>query len=105
MKIRRRDAYVTATAVHQRAELARGRASRLVTAEEDLEIGIVLARVNRGHDTRQLREPRRGDRALRKRDVLQQGRPAQIELVRSIYRERQRERDVVVQILPHSWKN
>lgn len=100
MEIGRRDAYVAAAVAHQAAHEAGGRASRLVAAEEDLEIGVVLGRVHRGHDPRQLRQTRRGDGPLGERDVLHHGRPVQVELVRPIYAERQRERDVVVQVLP-----
>lgn len=100
MEIGRRDAHVTAPVVHQRAHQARGGARRLVTAEEYLKIGIVRRGVDRGHDPRQLGQACGGDRPLHERDVLQRGRPAKVELVRLVYRERQRERHVVVQILP-----
>lgn len=103
VKIRGRDADVTAAVVHQGSDEACRSASRLITAEEDLKVGVVRARVYRGHDPRQLGQTGRGDGPPHERDVLQGRGPVQVELVRAVYGERQRERDVVVQILADTY--
>lgn len=103
LRIRRRHADAAPVPVHDGTHFAGGRASRLVTTEEQLKIRMIRSRVNRRQYPSQLRQTRRRHRSLLKGDVFRGSRPVQIVHVRLIDGPRYGVRHVIMQVLSDTW--
>lgn len=84
LRHRRRYADAATVVVFEVADLPGGRAGRLITAEEQLNVGMIRSRVNGRQHRGQLRQTRRRHRSFLKGNIFRDSRPIQVVLIRLI---------------------